>query len=104
MNPKMDNEAISSAAIDEQLKEPVQYRVILINDDYTTKEFVTEILMDVFRKTQEAAILLMEKVHLSGSAEVGKYPYDIAVTRVSLTLQTARKEGFPLQCKIEECR
>ncbi len=103
MNPQIGNEANSSALIDEKIKEPAQYRVILMNDDYTTKEFVTEILMDVFRKPQETAVLLMEKVHVAGSAEVGVYPYDIAVTRVSLTLQSARKEGFPLQCKMEEC-
>ncbi len=103
MNPKFDNEVSSSTSLEEQLKEPKKYKVILINDDYTTKEFVTEILMDIFQKTQEAAVLLMEKVHVSGSAEVGIYSYDVAVTRVSLTLQSARNQGFPLQCKIEEC-
>ncbi len=103
MNPKFDNEANSSAAIDEQLKEPTHYRVILLNDDYTTKEFVTEILIDVFQKSHETAVLLMEKVHVAGSAEVGVYSYDIAITRVSLTLQSAREQGYPLQCKIEEC-
>ncbi len=103
MNPKLVNETTSSTAIEEQLKEPVQYKVILINDDYTTKEFVTEVLVDIFRKSTEAAILLMEKVHTLGAAEVGRYSYDIAVTRISLTLQSARKQGFPLQCKMEEC-
>ncbi len=101
MDPKFDNE--TNQAVDEKIKEPTQYRVILMNDDYTTKEFVTEILMDVFRKSQETAIFLMERVHVVGSAEVGVYPYDIAVTRISLTLQSARKQGFPLQCKMEEC-
>ncbi len=103
MNPSFDNETKSSEAIETEHKEPLQYKVILVNDDYTTKEFVTEILITVFNKSHEAAVLLMEKVHALGSADVGVYPYDIAVTRVSLTLQSARKQGFPLQCKIEQC-
>ncbi len=103
MNPQFNSEINSSTSLDEQLKEPPNYKVILINDDYTTKDFVTEVLMDIFLKSQEMAILLMEKVHTSGAAEIGVYTYDIATTRVSLTLQSARKQGFPLQCKIEEC-
>ncbi len=101
MDPKFNSEI--RAEIDEQLQEPMQYKVILLNDDYTTKDFVTEVLIDIFRKSKEEAFLLMETVHVFGSAEVGTYAYDIAVTRVSLTMQSARKQGFPLQCKIEEC-
>lgn len=81
--------------------EPPEYKVILLNDDYTTKEFVTEVLVRIFRKTPEEAVTLMEKVHASGSAVVGIYVYDIAATRTSATIQAARKNGFPLQCAME---
>lgn len=82
--------------------EPPEYKVILLNDDYTTKEFVTEVLVRIFRKTPEEAVTLMGKVHASGSAVVGIYVYDIAATRTSATIQAARKNGFPLQCTMEK--
>ncbi len=102
MDPRTTNIVRSSSKTEEKVTEPPQCRVILINDDYTTKEFVTEILIEVFHKTQVEATALMERVHLVGSAEIGVYSYDIASTRVSLTLQSARKQGFPLQCKMQE--
>lgn len=89
--------------IDEDIKEPSQYKVLLLNDDYTTKEFVTAILMTIFHKEEEESLVLMQKVHTSGSAVVGVYSYDIARTRIAMTIQTARKNGYPLQCKLEEC-
>jgi len=103
MDPKLGELTNSAWALDEKLKEPAQYKVILLNDDYTTKEFVAEILMAVFHKTEPEAISLMEKVHAVGSAAVGVYSYDIATTLISMTVQVARKKGFPLQCKLEEC-
>ena len=101
MNPKINEQ--TDIQTDIEIKEPSQYKVILINDDYTTKDFVTEILMNVFNKSEFEAIELMETVHVKGSAEVGIYAYDIASTRISMTMRAARKEGFPLQCKMEEC-
>ncbi len=92
----------SSSKSEERFAEPPQCKVILINDDYTTKEFVIGILVGVFHKSKTDATILMEKVHSVGSAEVGVYAHDIASTKVSLTLQHARKQGFPLQCKMQE--
>ena len=82
--------------------EPPEYRVILLNDDYTTKDFVTRVLIHIFRKTESDAISLTEKVHRSGSAAIGVYTYDIAATRTALTIQRARENGYPLQCIMEK--
>ena len=88
--------------IDEKFDEPKNYKVIFFNDDYTTKEFVTYILEFVFHKEKQEAEILMETVHQKGSAIVGIYPFDIANTRVAITINMARKEGFPLKCELEE--
>lgn len=92
----------SATCTDIDVDEPKNYTVVLLNDDYTTKEFVVEILTGVFHKTPDEAVVLMETVHRQGKASVGKYPYDIAVTRVSLTTRLARKNGFPLRCELQE--
>ncbi|MGI5174290.1 ATP-dependent Clp protease adaptor ClpS [Treponema sp. OMZ 840] len=102
MNTDLDNASSVSITEKADFAEPPEYRVILLNDDYTTKDFVTEVLIRVFHKTETDAVNLMEKVHTKGSAVVGVYVYDIAVTRTTLTIQTARKNGFPLQCIMEK--
>ena len=87
---------------DSKLKEPKQYNVIMLNDDFTTMEFVVEILTDIFHKDQISAHAIMMNVHKNGQAVVGKYPYDIAATRVDAALSRARAEGFPFRMKVEE--
>lgn len=81
---------------------PKDYKVILFNDDYTTMEFVIQILIGVFHKSEYEAVELTQTVHCKGSAVIGVYPYDIAVTRAALTIQSAKKQGFPLRCEVEE--
>ncbi|MBQ8947592.1 MAG: ATP-dependent Clp protease adaptor ClpS [Lachnospiraceae bacterium] len=85
-----------------ELKEPKHYNVIMINDDFTTMEFVVMILVDVFDKDEATAEELMMKVHRIGRAVVGTYPYDIAMTRTSKALDMARMEGFPFRMIVEE--
>ena len=85
-----------------ELLEPKKYQVVFLNDDYTTKEFVTQILEVVYHKNKSEAEFLMEKVHQEGSAVVGVYTYDIAATRVNLTIKVAREYGFPLRCEMRE--
>ena len=87
---------------DIRVKEPKQYNVIMINDDFTTMEFVVAVLVDIFRKDEVTAQAIMMKVHKSGQAVVGKYPYDIAATRVKTALDRAKLEGFPFRMIIEE--
>jgi ATP-dependent Clp protease adaptor protein ClpS len=87
---------------DVKLLLPKLYRVILLNDDYTTFDFVIEILKTVFNKSEEEAINLTLKVDKEGSAVVGLYPYEIAQMKVNKTHQLARSAGYPLRAKIEE--
>ncbi|WP_294753952.1 ATP-dependent Clp protease adaptor ClpS [uncultured Ruminococcus sp.] len=87
---------------DSRLKEPKQYNVIMINDDFTTMEFVVEVLVDVFHKDELTAQALMINVHKNGQAVVGKYPYDIAVTKVRIALDKAKEQGFPFRMTVEE--
>ena len=84
------------------LKEPKQYNVIMLNDDFTTMEFVVEILIDIFHKDPASAEMLMMTVHKGGSAVVGAYPYDIAVTKVNAATSRAKAQGFPFRLRIEE--
>ncbi|WP_407397980.1 ATP-dependent Clp protease adaptor ClpS [Treponema sp.] len=81
---------------------PPQYKVVLFNDDYTTMEFVVEILMVDFNKTFEEASAVMLEVHKSGKGIAGIYPYDIAATKVRSAQSKARAAGFPLQITVEE--
>lgn len=84
------------------VKEPRQYNVIMINDDFTTMEFVVGVLTDIFHKDQISAEAIMLGVHRNGQAVVGKYPYDIAITRVGNALKRAKQEGFPFRMTVEE--
>ena len=81
---------------------PRLYKVILLNDDYTTFDFVIEILKTIFRKSEEEAINLTLKVDREGSAVVGVYPYEIAQMKVEKTHSLARSAGYPLRARIEE--
>lgn len=89
-------------ATDTKILEPKRYQVVFLNDDYTTKEFVADVLQVIFHKSPEEALHLMELVHKTGAAVVGIYTYDIAHTRVNLTIKIAREHGFPLRCEMRE--
>lgn len=84
------------------IQEPKHYKVIMHNDDFTSMEFVVEILIDIFHKNETEAERLMLTVHESGRAAVGIYPYDIAVTKVQEASGRAREEGFPFRMTVEE--
>ncbi|GAB6163473.1 ATP-dependent Clp protease adaptor ClpS [Desulfothermus naphthae] len=88
--------------IEEELKEPPKYKVLLHNDDYTTMDFVVDILMRVFHKSKEEAVAIMLNVHKKGVGVCGIYPAEIAETKVALVHKMARKKGFPLKCTMEE--
>lgn len=84
-------------------REPRRYKVIIYNDDFTTMEFVVLVLTSVFFKSAEEAEALMLTVHKSGSAVVGIYSYDMAISKVRKATMMAREENFPLrlECKPE---
>ncbi|MBQ9577761.1 MAG: ATP-dependent Clp protease adaptor ClpS [Muribaculaceae bacterium] len=83
------------------IDEPRQYKVIFHNDDFTTMEFVTEVLRQVFDKSADQAVMLMMRVHREGQAIVGTYSYDVAMTKASIATSMAREEGFPLKITCE---
>jgi ATP-dependent Clp protease adaptor protein ClpS len=84
-----------------RLKEPPQYAVLLHNDDYTTMEFVVEVLQKFFRKTGEQAMQIMLQVHQQGSGVAGVYHLEIAETKVSQVHDYAQSHGYPLKCSLE---
>jgi ATP-dependent Clp protease adaptor protein ClpS len=86
----------------ERVKEPPLYQVLLHNDDYTTMEFVIEILMVVFNRSMEDATRIMLNVHRNGTGICGVYPYEIAETKVEIVEVLARSSDFPLKCSMEK--
>lgn len=86
----------------EEVKEPDEYRVILLNDDFTTMEFVVAVLMTVFHKSIVEATKIMFDVHKKGRGVVGVYSYDIASTKIQRVHTMARENGFPLRCTMEK--
>lgn len=96
----MEIKEIIKSENNEEVKRPFLYEVVLLNDDYTTMEFVVGVLMEVFQKSRQEASLIMLDVHLKGKGIVGVYPYDIANTKVIRVEELARKSGFPLKADL----
>ena len=86
---------------DLEVEEPPMYRVMLLNDDYTTMEFVIEVLIYVFQKSPEEATRIMLNVHRNGVGVCGTYPYEVAETKVNTVETLARENQFPLKCIME---
>jgi ATP-dependent Clp protease adaptor protein ClpS len=84
-----------------RVKEPNLYKVLLHNDDYTTMDFVVEILMAVFNKSIEESTRIMLNVHQKGIGVCGIYTYELAETKVDTVERLARTNGFPLKCSME---
>jgi len=85
-----------------KLQEPGNFRVILLNDNYTTMEFVVEVIMGVFHKKEEDATRIMLDVHHKGKGTVGVYSWDIAHTKANQVHCLARQNEFPLKCIVEQ--
>lgn len=100
IDSEFDGEVLTRT--DEEVKEPEEYRVLLLNDDYTTMEFVVTVIMTVFRKPLPEAAKIMLDVHKKGKGTVGVYSYDIAATKINQVHQLARQNGFPLKCTMEK--
>lgn len=83
------------------VKEPPLFRVLLLNDHYTTMEFVVAVLEQVFHKSAAEATEIMLAVHRAGSGLAGTYPKEVAETKIAVVHHMARKESFPLQCVME---
>jgi len=83
-------------------KPPRMYKVVLFNDDYTTMDFVIEVLQRFFEMNRERALQIMLKVHNEGSAVCGVYSRDVAETKVAQVSEFAQQHGHPLRCGMEE--
>ncbi|MDY0131329.1 MAG: ATP-dependent Clp protease adaptor ClpS [Desulforegulaceae bacterium] len=86
----------------EKIKEPPLYKVLLHNDDYTTMEFVVDVLISVFHKSESEAEQIMLNVHKKGIGICGVYPYELAETKVETVTALAKNSGFPLKSTMEK--
>jgi len=78
------------------------FRVILLNDDYTTMDFVIRVIQQIFHKAAAEATKIMMDVHKKGKGVVGVYSYDIARTKAVQVKQLAKEHEYPLECVIEK--
>ncbi|MFT7859950.1 MAG: ATP-dependent Clp protease adaptor ClpS [Sulfurimonas sp.] len=85
-----------------KLKYPKKYKVYLLNDDYTTMDFVIDILISVFHKSYSQAQDIMLEVHKKERGLCGVYPYEVAETKVMQVTTKAKDNGFPLKATMEE--
>lgn len=82
-------------------KKPPMYKVLLHNDDYTTKEFVVMVLQSIFNKSEAEAVRIMMHVHNSGIGVAGVYTHEVAETKVVKTMNLAQAHEYPLQLSLE---
>ena len=99
-NPDLEEQQLSD--VREELTEPPMYKVLLLNDDYTTMDFVVDVLKYVFYKSTQEATRIMLNVHNNGVGICGVYPYEVAETKVNTVDALAREHGFPLKCTMEK--
>lgn len=92
----------SKTHINTKIKKPSMYKVIILNDDCTTMDFVVNILMDIFNKDFFEANQIMLTIHNTGEGLAGVYTYEIAHTKVIEVHAKASDSGFPLQCRLEK--
>lgn len=96
--PKIEHEL----EFDLQLEEPQMFKVLLHNDDYTSMEFVIDVLMSIFHKSYTQAEQIMLSIHETGKAICGVYSFEIAQTKAHQVKQKAKQNEFPLLATIEE--
>lgn len=100
--PRSDRATDTAVAEETRTKTPKLYRVVLLNDDYTTMEFVVHVLETVFMKSPSEAVQIMLHVHKAGRGVAGIFTKQIAEAKIEITHQRAKVEGFPLRCVLEE--
>jgi ATP-dependent Clp protease adaptor protein ClpS len=102
--PKLDDGGVATEVENkakQKLQRPKLYKVLLLNDDYTTMEFVVALLIHVFHHDESSAHGIMLHIHTSGVGIAGVYTYEIAETKVAMVMELAEKAEFPLQCTME---
>jgi ATP-dependent Clp protease adaptor protein ClpS len=99
--PQSESTAIAEPKVREKLKKPPLYRVLLHNDNYTTREFVVAVLREVFHKGEAEAVQIMLHVHYNGIGVAGVYTYEVAETKIKTVEKLARENDFPLRLSME---
>lgn len=97
-------QALPHTDTDIEIQTPKMARVIMLNDDFTTQEFVVRILKTIFQKNKQDAVRIMLEIHNNGSGICGIYPYDIAQSKAQKAIDEARNELFPLRILVEDDR
>ncbi len=95
-------EELPVAESEEKTEEPPLFRVLLHNDDYTTMDFVVQVLQTIFNMPENQAIQVMLNVHVKGIGIAGVYTYEVAEMKVAKTTAMAREQEFPLLCTMEK--
>jgi len=95
------SEVKTKIAVRNDITPPPNYKVIFINDDVTTMEFVIHVLSNIFAYTEDTALEVTLKIHTDGKAVVAVLPFELAEQKVLETTTVARGNGFPLGVKIE---
>ena len=88
--------------VEQLLATPKEYKVLLLNDDYSTMDFVIDVLMTIFHKTYKQSEDIMLEVHKKGKGLCGVYSYEVAETKITQVHKKARDRGYPLKAVIEE--
>jgi len=100
-NPSQHTDGSVKERVTPKKQEPELYKVLLLNDDYSTMDFVIEVLESVFQKSPAEAYRIMLHVHTQGQGLAGVYPWEVAETKVDTVTEMAKTAGFPLRATIE---
>jgi ATP-dependent Clp protease adaptor protein ClpS len=100
VQPSKEAQKEQDILVERKIKEPTLYQIILWNDDFTTMEFVVQVLEEIFHYSVDKAIAIMQNIHEEGSAICGSFPLEIAETKVWQVHTNARREGYPLKADV----
>jgi ATP-dependent Clp protease adaptor protein ClpS len=96
-----DSNVVTESKPQTKLKRPTLYKVLLHNDNYTTREFVVAVLKEVFHKSETEAVQIMLHVHYNGVGVAGVYTFEVAETKIRTVEAAAQENGFPLRLSME---
>jgi ATP-dependent Clp protease adaptor protein ClpS len=100
-SPEFESDTATETRPDKKLKKPPMYKVLLHNDNYTTREFVVAVLKEVFHRSESEAVQIMLHVHYNGIGVAGVYTYEVAETKTRAVERLARENEFPLRVSME---
>jgi ATP-dependent Clp protease adaptor protein ClpS len=99
--PESGVDVVTETQQRQKLQKPRLYKVLLHNDNYTTRDFVVAVLREVFHRSESEAVRIMLHVHYNGVGVAGVYTFEVAETKIRLVEQLAREHEFPLRLSME---